>query len=264
MWSNAQNMVRQALLNGGLHVSSTTQEGRLADFFSAIKPVATNHPLVRVGGAADGGYLVPDDLAGIGACFSPGVADSSSFELDMADRGIPCFMADFSVDGPAAEHPLFRFDKKFLGPVDAGVHMRLATWVEKYVPGHSDLLLQMDIEGAEYGVIMDTPIEVLRRFRILAIEFHHLHALCDKFGFDLIHLSFMKLLQDFEVVHLHPNNCAAPVHLGRYAIPPVLEITLLRRDRISHRSPASLFPHPLDRSSYLTRGDFALPECWFR
>lgn len=264
MWSNAQNMVRQALLNGGLHVSSTTQEGHLADFFASIKPVATNHPLVRIGGAADGGYLVPDDLAGIGACFSPGVADSSNFELDMASRGIPCFMADFSVDGPAAEHPLFRFDKKFLGPVDAGVHMRLATWVEKYVPGNSDLLLQMDIEGAEYGVIMDTPIEVLRRFRILAIEFHRLHALCDKFGFDLINLSFLKLLQDFEVVHLHPNNCAEPVHLGPYAIPPVLEITLLRRDRISRRSPASMFPHPLDCSSYATRGDYVLPECWFR
>lgn len=264
MWSSAQNMVRQALLNGGLHISSTTHEGQLADFFAAIKPVVTNHALVRIGGEGDGGYLLPDDLAGIGACFSPGVANNSNFELAMAERGIPSFMADFSVDGPAAEHPLFRFDKKFLGPADAGVHMRLQTWVEKYVPGTSDLLLQMDIEGSEYGVILDTPIETLRRFRIMAVEFHHLHSLCDKFGFELIHLSFMKLLQEFEVVHLHPNNCAEPVRLGPYAIPPVLEATLLRRDRIASKAPASLFPHPLDCSSYAGRSDYALPECWFR
>jgi hypothetical protein len=264
MWPGAQNLVRQTLLRGGLHISSTTHEGHLADFFAAIKPVVTNHPLIRLGGETDGGYLLPDDLAGLVACFSPGVADNSNFEFDMARRGIPCFMADFSVDGPAIQHPLFRFDKKFLGPADAGVHMRLETWVNKYVPGTSDLILQMDIEGAEYGVIMDTPRETLRRFRILAMEFHGLHALCDKFGFELIHLSFMKLLQDFEVVHLHPNNCAVPVRLGPYAIPPVMEITFLRRDRIASRAPASLFPHPLDRSSYAGRGDYALPECWFR
>jgi hypothetical protein len=264
MWSNAQMLVRQTLLKGGVHVSSTTHEARLADFFSSIKPVATEHQLLRLGGESDGGYLLPDDLAGIGACFSPGVADSSNFELAMADRGIPCFMADFSVDGPAAEHPMFRFDKKFLGPEDTGVYMRLQTWVDRYAPGNSDLLLQMDIEGSEYGVILDTPAQTLRRFRIIAVEFHQLHALCDKFGFELIHLSFLKLLKDFEVVHLHPNNCAPPVRLGPYAIPPVLEATFLRRDRIASREPASLFPHPLDRSSYATRSDYALPECWFR
>ncbi|MDB5805007.1 MAG: hypothetical protein JWN73_2329 [Betaproteobacteria bacterium] len=264
MWPNAQILVRQTLLKSGLHVSSTTHEARLADFFSTIKPVVTDHPLLRLGGETDGGYLIPDDLSGIGACFSPGVANSSNFELAMAGRGIPCFMADFSVDGPAAEHPLFRFDKKFLGPDDAGAHMRLETWVNQYAAGASDLLLQMDIEGSEYGVILDTPVEVLRRFRIMAIEFHHMHALVGKFGFDLIHLTFKKLLKEFDVVHLHPNNCAMPVRLGPYAIPPVLEVTLLRRDRIASRAPASLFPHPLDRSSYAHRGDYALPECWFR
>ena len=264
MWSSAQNSVRQVLLNGGLHISPTTRVERLTEFFDLIRPVSTERGLMRVGGEGDGGYLLPDDFEGLAACFSPGVANSSRFESALAGRGIPCFMADYSVEGPAEENPLFRFDKKFLGPLDDGNFITLESWVHQYVPGKSDLILQMDIEGAEYGVIMDTSPETLRRFRIMAIEFHGLHALCDKFGFELIHLCFIKLMKDFEVVHIHPNNCARPVRLGPYEIPPVLEITLLRKDRAAQRMPASVFPHPLDRRSTPKYGDYPLPACWFQ
>lgn len=264
MLPNPQNLMRQALLNGGVHVSPTTHPDKLARFFASIRPVATNRPLIRIGGDGDGGYLVPDDLEGIGACFSPGVADTATFETELAARGIPCFMADYSVDAPPVRNPLFHFEKKFLGPAEDGIYMTLENWVRKSGVGSADLLLQMDIEGAEYGVLFDTSAETLRRFRIIAIEFHGLHALCDKFGFDLINLSFMKLLKDFEVVHIHPNNRAAPVRLGPYGIPPLLEITFLRKDRIASKMPVDRFPHPLDRISYAAWADVPLPECWFR
>ena len=83
--------------------------------------------------------------------------------------------------------------------------MRLADWISnecKDEPG--DFILQMDIEGAEYAVIYDTPLEVLRKFRILAIEFHHLDLLVSEGGFDLIRFAFAKLLESFSVVHIHP------------------------------------------------------------
>jgi len=38
-------------------------------FFNLVKPVKTNHDLIRVGGQVDGGYLIPDDLEGIETCF---------------------------------------------------------------------------------------------------------------------------------------------------------------------------------------------------
>ena len=80
-----------------------------------VSPVATEHQLVRIGGSADGGYLVPDDLAGISALFSPGVADTADFESVFAARGVPCFLADYSVDAPPVSSPLFHFEKKYLG-----------------------------------------------------------------------------------------------------------------------------------------------------
>jgi len=82
-----------------LVTGQATSRAEVLAFLKKIRPMTTNIPLIRVGSADDGGYLVPDDLEGIKICFSPGVAQQSDFELAMAQRGITCFMADYSVDG---------------------------------------------------------------------------------------------------------------------------------------------------------------------
>jgi hypothetical protein len=46
-----------------------------------LAPQPSPTPLIRLGGETDGAYLIPDDLEGVSALFSPGVAESSSFEL---------------------------------------------------------------------------------------------------------------------------------------------------------------------------------------
>lgn len=110
----------------------------------------------------------------------------------------------------------------------------------------------MDIEGAEYAVIYDTPAEVLRKFRILAIEFHHLDLLVSRGGFDLIRFAFAKLLESFSVVHIHPNNGRKPIAYGEFLIPPYMEFTFLRNDRIEHMAREVgndfkfSYPHKLD------------------
>jgi len=251
-------------LSNGMILSRTTEPAKLVRFLEAVKPTKTNSNLVRIGGDGDGGYLVPDDLDGIQACFSPGVSDIATFEQDLVDRGIRCFLADHSVDRPPIQHRLIEFEKKFLGPVDRDEFMTLESWVSRKVAGENDFILQMDIEGAEYGVISDTSRATLRRFRILVIEFHGLDALCDKGGFELINLTFAKLLADFEVVHIHPNNCFSAVRCNGFLIPPLMEFSFLRKDRISTSERRTDFPHELDRASLMDRPDYALPDCWFR
>ena len=65
----------------------------------------------RLGPDGDGGYLVPDDLAGIEYTFSPGVSTESGFEAALAARGQRVFLADYSVDGPAEANANFAFEK---------------------------------------------------------------------------------------------------------------------------------------------------------
>lgn len=244
-------------------ISRATESGALANFLRSVRPLETNHDLIRIGGETDGGYLVPNDLEGIEACFSPGVSRCADFELDLARRGVHCFLADYSVDAPPVSHSLIHFEKTFLGQIDDSRHTTLESWVAREAPGRREFILQMDIEGGEYPVIVDTSSETLRKFRILVIEFHEMESLYDKYGFNLINLTFKKILKDFEVVHIHPNNYRKPVVYGKYEIPPYMEFTFLRKDRITRRNPAMTFPHPLDRNNVPGNDAFTLPTCWF-
>lgn len=97
----------------------------IRDLLKTMHPRNSGHHLLRFGPESDGGYLLPDDLDGVIACFSPGVCETSGFEQDCASRGMPVYMADASVSGPASSSPLFHFKKKFIGAQNRGDFMTL-------------------------------------------------------------------------------------------------------------------------------------------
>lgn len=232
-------------------------------FFNLIQPIETQYPLVRIGGRGDGGYLLPDDFTGINTCFSPGVGPTSAFEEDLAGRGIKSFLADYSVDRPATENVMFHFEKKFIGSYSDDKQMTLESWVNKNHVDSSDLILQMDIEGSEYEVISSANLELLTRFRIIVIEFHELGELFCPLGLRIIQPAFTKLLKNFSIVHLHPNNCSRLVKFKEYATPESMEVTFLRKDRISVQRPRFNFPHLLDERDTEFLPDIILPPCWY-
>ena len=91
-----------------------------------LRPQPSPKKLIRVGSGRDGGYLVPDDLEDLVACFSPGVAETADFEQSLVERGIRCFLADYSVDRAPIRHDLVSFEKVFLGTVtDKSMFIRL-------------------------------------------------------------------------------------------------------------------------------------------
>lgn len=246
----------------GVSLGMPSDQAALRTLLEKLHPVAGGHPMIRLGDAGDGGYVLPDDLAGIVACFSPGVDDRASFESDLAARGIRCFLADASVEKAPVEHELFEFLGKYLGVVDDETTIKLDTWVNDRCPGVADLLLQMDIEGAEWPVLLNVSEEVLRRFRIIVIELHNLDRLLDREGLTIIAATFARLLEHFAVVHNHPNNYGGIVTRGDIAIPRALEMTLLRRDRIADWTPVRAFPHPLDVDNAGDLPKIVLPASW--
>jgi hypothetical protein len=245
----------------GYRMSRATPDRELTEFLTAMRAHVTEAPLVRIGGPGDGGYLVPDLMDGIAACFSPGVAQTSGFETELAQRGIRSFMADYSVEGPATDNPLFTFEKKFLGTRNDAVFTRLEDWMVRSLDGiEGDLILQMDIEGAEYPVLLDTPPKVLRRFRIMVIELHDFDQVFVRSAFRFYQQTIERLLRDFVVVHIHPNNGTKPRTNGRIDVPKVLEITLLRRDHVRIVEGAKpVYPHPLDAPNVTGKADAVLP-----
>lgn len=242
---------------------------RLQFLLNLVRPISTEHKLIRIGGEGDGGYLVPDILEKITAVFSPGVDKVANFENEMADKNIPCFLADYSVESPPVKHPLIDFEKKFIGPKTKGIYMSLDNWITRKTPNENNLLLQMDIEGAEYEVIESVNPATLKRFGIIIIEIHSGRAF-KKVNFrrakdlEKVISFFEKLLVDFEVVHIHPNNCLPVEEIASFSIPPVLEFTLMRKDFSEVKTKNLNFPHPLDRCNVPTEPDFPLPDCWYK
>ena len=256
--------LRKILFKFNVNLIRTTKDVKLKFFFRLINPVVTDKDLIRIGGDADGGYLVPNDLDGLSGCFSPGVAYTASFELEMAKLGIRSYLADYSVDAAPIAHPLLDFEKKFIGIDTNDVYMTLSDWyANKTGLKGGDYILQMDIEGAEYEVLNSVDDSFLKNFRIMVIEFHNLFNLVNPVGLDLVEFSFKKILKNFEIVHIHPNNESKPLNYHGFEIPSTMEFTFLRKDRILVKNPTTAFPHPGDIKNFMDRDDFILPKCWY-
>ena len=241
-----------------------------------ILPVSSPKELIRLGGTEDGAYILPDDLKDIYACFSPGVSTYKSFEDELSLKyKIKSFLCDYSTDPSKLSTPLIKdfqfFDKKFLGNRNRDNYITLEDWVNKYSPEKSDdLILQMDIEGAEYESILNTPQYIFDRFRIIIIELHNFGLFAEsKFHREqnIINKCLEILNINHNCVHAHPNNCC-PQFINKKTkrnIPFVIELTYLRKDRFlgdkrKHFKPC--LPNPLDITNVKNKPPLFLNKYW--
>ncbi len=224
--------------------------------------------LIRVGEDSDGGYLIPDIRNKVSHCFSPGVDYMASFEESLArSHNIRTFMADASVQGPPLESEHFYFIKKFIGNHSHGDYITLSDWMNSTLKGdEGDLILQMDIEGGEYDVLEFESSELLARFSVMVIEFHHWHLIFDPQFLKRLNSIFNKIYENFSICHVHPNNCCGIHKSDGVEVPPVLEITFIRNDQIEsfiNPEPVSL-PHKLDRKNVPHHDEIFMPTAWWK
>jgi len=252
-----------------LDVSAWTSPALADDVRAAVQlmvPQGCTRDLIRVGGDGDGAYLLPDDLLAIDACFSPGVSTLVEFENQLArDYRIPAYLCDGSVERSKLDldPELHVFSRKWLGSFDGSDTQSLDAWV--LASDHAEatnLLLQMDIEGSEYGALLAASDSILGRFRILVVEFHLLPALQSSRFLNSRFLPVLhKLLRQFDCVHAHANNCLPAIDLYGYAVPQVIELSFYRkRENQGIRKPWR--PHPLDVLNVADNPPLALGKPW--
>ena len=256
--------VRALALVGAFPTRRTPRES-LVSLIRSLHPLESGHDLLRLGGTGDGGYLVPDDLDGIASCWSAGIGRDCRFECACGDLGMEVFLTDGSVTGPPVAHPRFHFTRNCVGVVDDSDTVTLETWTAPGLDdGRGDMLLKLDIEGAEYDVLLAAPRRLLARCRLIVVEFHRLDHLWSKPFFDTAANTFAKLLQTHACTHIHPNNHDGVLRHRGIDVPPTMEFTFERRDRL----PAEMswrmdFPHRLDEDNS-TAPPLVLPRCWYR
>jgi hypothetical protein len=253
------------LLKNGIYIAPTVPKSDILQLFQKLYPKSTDVSLLRIGGDTDGAYLVPNDLNGIAANYSPGTGSSVRFEMELFEQtGIKSHLADPTVQQPQNIECIESFVPKYIGPFSDQTHISLEDWIKKHYaePEKLELMAQIDIEGAEYLSLFTIPLNLLRTFRILVIEFHDVYAWGHPYFKPLVESLFARLLTLYNVLHVHPNNNDEEVELVCGPCPRTIEITFHRKDRhkVIPRDP--VLPHPLDILNNRTKPPVAIPKNW--
>lgn len=217
---------------------------------------------VRIGRDGDGGYVMLDRLRPEQPILSYGVGPDASFELHLAGRGHPVFMFDHTVDGPPAAMPpgaLFTREgvaagtapEKHLETVEG--HLRRHALL-----GRRDVILKMDVEGAEWQVLSSLPEALLDVFEQIVIEFHWLNGLGQDDFAALVRHTLRRLNMRFTLRHVHANNHAVFRLVEGVVVPPVLAATYVRSELITRRPNRTLYPTEHDRPNRPDTKDMVL------
>lgn len=260
-------LLKGPLARRGVYIDRMVETQKIFELVKKLRPQKTKFDLVRIGGKDDGGYLLPDDLDDIAACFSPGVAATATFEIDLLKKkGINSHLADLEVNEPPMNFKAMSFTKKYVGTVNDEMFMTLDKWVHDQIDidNKKDLILQMDIEGWEYPTLLNVSEDVLTRFRILVLEIHAIESWGHPEFYRIVDAFFARLLKHFYIVHNHPNNFCGTINMGGVEAPRVIELTFLRKDRSPALGFCENFPHPLDEPNIQSYPDIHLPEVWYK
>lgn len=219
-----------------------SQERALALLRAFAVMRCTGVPKARFGRIGDGGYVHLDDVAGLDAAISLGIAGEVSWDLAMAAHGLEVYQFDNSIDRPPVAAPKFHFTRATVGRKG----LSLARIVADTGVDPARTILKIDIEGAEWDLLADAPDDLLARFPQIVCEFH---ALCsDEFFLNVAARMAVldRLNAHHRVIHIHGNNFSGVRLIGSLAVPDVLEVTYASRTRYEFTESDETFPTALD------------------
>ena len=178
--------------------------------FAEVQPVRlANCEFKRFGEVNDGGYLLCANLlASVQSGYSYGISGYDQWGCDVS-RGltVPVHEYDcFNLQVPACPGGRTVFHGECIGPEPATIEGRpfdsLENQFAKNGDGAKRVVVKMDVEGAEWDSLLQTPDDVLQRIDQLTIE---LHGVREPERFVAV---VMKLKKFFYVASLHFNNFA--------------------------------------------------------
>ncbi len=249
-------------------------EAQLLQLLDELRPVdIVAAEKQRFGPENDGGYVM---IAGqdYEALYSYGIGQDMGFESHFVkENPIPAYLYDHTISGlPEENFPVRLFTGNKPRPSS------LITWkpegigprrtanlnsLEGHVAENGDaekenLVLKMDVEGAEWLSLLETPDDVLSRFKQVVIELHW-------FGMETgdAYENQVKVLQKlnkmFHLVHVHGNNRSNRRVVGNYMVQHVLEVTYVRKSDFVAVASSTQYPMPwLDFPNDPSRDDIIL------
>ena len=245
-----------------LFVEKKSSEERVKKLLKKLLPYKINTNLVRIGEKNDGGYLVPEDFEGIKINYSAGVGMLTKFEADLINNySIYSKMLDYNEIDRSIIPNGCDFIKKKLSLRNNSEEISINNWLDT---NDKEIMLKLDIEGGEYQVLSEISQENMNKIRILIIEFHNLRDLRSAFFLSFFENLIEKLESYFYVCHVHINNTSNIKKIGKLKIPDMLEVTLIKKNRVKNfRKVFSKLPHDLDSKTDINRKEIFIDKYWY-
>ncbi len=204
------------------------------------------------------------DSATTPIAYSIGINRDVSWDTDIANRGIDVFMYDHTIPGLPTAHPRFHFHRLGLTGTIPGDALRTLAHIvsDNHHDRHEQMLLKLDIEGAEWDALSHAPSALLARFSQIVIELHDLIPTTHDDHSALIPRVLEKLLETHRPVHVHGNSYRNSLVLPGLVLPACAEVTYVSRAVYGERlKPCTrLFPTQFDASNHRGRCDMLLGD----
>ena len=208
-----------------------------------LQPVAlSNCTLARVGSANDGGYLMCANLiSGIQVAYSYGVGPNDQWGCAVSrQHRVQVHQYDcFDPARPTCDGGQFVFHNECIADQSQTMDGRVFDTLVRQLAQNGDTgrrkVVKIDIEGAEWSALLQTPDEVLDSIDQIPMELHGVH---EQRMVDVVR----KLKRTFHVVNLHFNNhgCAREAD----PLPAMAYQVLLVNKRLGVLDPAAPNPAP--------------------
>lgn len=210
---------------------------------------------VRLGSPNDGGYIMIDNFnvsAEERIAYSFGIANDVSWDWDMTQRGYDVFMYDPTIAGLPQNHERFHFFKE--GILGVEIKELSMNTLENFIKingheGKSNMILKMDVEGAEWSFLSTVTSETLNQFDQIVFEFHDMIQPKNQSLMNATLACISKINRTHSLVHLHANNTNSFLILDdKILFPNVLELTYVKTSNYELVDDENIFlPNPIDQ-----------------
>ena len=173
-------------------------------FYKYLVPKkAVGKELKLYGPKRDGGYVLLNDTESISIAYSIGIDHEISFDKELANENISVYMYDHTIYSLLSNNARFHWKKIGISGIS---NKKLYTKTLKEMleeNGHlneKNMILKIDVEYAEWEALLDTPSDILKKFKYITIEFHFKDEIEKYFKV------LKKLYETHQVIYLICNN----------------------------------------------------------
>lgn len=209
--------------------SQVNQESYIK-LLSILKPCNNSFPLKRFGHQGDGGYVLFENINPETVCFSLGIADEISFDMDIARHVSHIHMFDYSIEAPpmrisnSSFYPL-KVVKEVANP---HTEIDLKIMFEKF-SSNCPIILKVDIEGSEWDVFLNFNEKNIEKCDQIIVEFHGIQVLPLNPNFENYMSLLRRMLTSHAIVNTHVNNWDRYEVINGVPVPNVLEVTFVKK-----------------------------------